>query len=76
MNAYSRQKEREADRYSLQSIAQVESFITSMNKLADSNLAERTPSRFVEIWFHSHPPISKRIAAAEAWKSARLRATT
>ena len=67
MNAYSRQKEREADRYSLESIPQVEPFITSMNKLADSNLAERAPSRFVEIWFHSHPPIAKRIAAAEAW---------
>lgn len=68
MNAYSRQKEREADRYSLQSIPQVEPFITSMNKLADSNLAERSPSRIVEIWFHSHPPIAKRIAAAEAWQ--------
>jgi STE24 endopeptidase len=67
MNAYSRQKEREADRYSLESIPQVEPFITSMNKLADSNLAERSPSRLVEIWFHSHPPIAKRIAAAEAW---------
>jgi STE24 endopeptidase len=67
MNAYSRQKEREADRYSLESIPQVEPFITSMNKLADSNLAERSPSRLVEIWFHSHPPIGKRIAAAEAW---------
>jgi STE24 endopeptidase len=68
MNAYSRQKEREADRYSLESIPQVEPFITSMNKLADSNLAERSPSRIVEIWFHSHPPIAKRIAAAEAWQ--------
>jgi STE24 endopeptidase len=68
MNAYSRQKEREADRYSLESIPQVEPFITSMNKLADSNLAERAPSRLVEIWFHSHPPIAKRIAAAEAWQ--------
>ena len=67
MNAYSRQKEREADRYSLESIPLVEPFITSMNKLADSNLAERSPSRLVEIWFHSHPPIAKRIAAAEAW---------
>ncbi len=67
MNAYSRQKEREADRYSLEAIPQVEPFITSMNKLADSNLAERSPSRLVEIWFHSHPPIAKRIAAAEAW---------
>jgi STE24 endopeptidase len=68
MNAYSRQKEREADRYSLQSIREVEPFITSMEKLADSNLAERHPSRLVELWFHSHPPIAKRIAAAEAWK--------
>jgi STE24 endopeptidase len=67
MNAYSRQKEREADRYSLSSIAKVEPFITSMNKLADSNLAERSPSRFVEIWFHSHPPIAKRITVAENW---------
>ncbi len=67
MNAYSRQKEREADHYSLASIPRVEPFITSMNKLADSNLAERSPSRFVEIWFHSHPPIAKRIAAAEDW---------
>ena len=75
MNAYSRQKEREADRYSLESIPQVEPFITSMNKLADSNLAERSPSRLVEIWFHSHPPIAKRIAAAEAWAKARSATT-
>ncbi len=74
MNAYSRQKEREADRYSLKSIPAVEPFITSMNKLADSNLAERSPSRLVEIWFHSHPPIAKRIAVAEAW--ARTKSAT
>ena len=75
MNAYSRQKEREADRYSLESIPKIEPFITSMNKLADSNLAERSPSRFVEIWFHSHPPIAKRIAAAEAWAKTRSATT-
>ena len=67
MNAYSRMKEREADRYSLKSIPATEPFISSMNKLAEQNLAERSPSRFVEIWFHSHPPVAKRIAAAEAW---------
>jgi Zn-dependent protease with chaperone function len=38
-----------------------------MNKLADQNLAERKPSRFVETLFHSHPSISRRVAAAEAW---------
>jgi len=67
MNAYSRQKEREADRYCFQSIPKLAPFISSMNKLAEQNLAERTPSRLVEVWFHSHPPVAKRIAAAEAW---------
>jgi STE24 endopeptidase len=68
MNAYSRSKEREADRYALESIPDVAPFITSMNKLADQNMAEREPSRFVEWFFHSHPAISKRITAAEAWR--------
>ena len=67
LNAYSRFNERQADRYAFQSIASVKPFISSMNKLADQNLAERTPSRWVEWFFHSHPAISRRVAAAEAW---------
>src|SRR2546429_2018879 len=67
LNAYSRFNERQADRYAFQSITNIESFISSMNKLADQNLAERTPSRFVEWFFHSHPAIARRIAAAENW---------
>src|SRR5438874_1578548 len=35
LNAYSRYNEREADRYAFRSIATVEPFISSMNKLAD-----------------------------------------
>jgi STE24 endopeptidase len=68
MNAYSRFNERQADRYAFRSIRSVEPFITSMNKLAAQNLAERTPSKWVEWFFHSHPAISRRIAAAQAWK--------
>jgi STE24 endopeptidase len=71
LNAYSRMNEREADRYAWQSIPAVGPFISAMNKLAEQNLAERTPSRIVEILFHSHPPIAKRIAAAEAWTPPR-----
>jgi STE24 endopeptidase len=67
LNAYSRFNERQADRYCFESIAHVEPFISSMNKLAEQNLAERTPSRWVESIFHSHPAISKRIAAAQEW---------
>jgi STE24 endopeptidase len=74
LNAYSRYNERQADRYAFQSIASVGPFISSMNKLADQNLAERSPSRWVEWFFQSHPAISRRVAAAEAW--AKLQATT
>jgi Zn-dependent protease with chaperone function len=42
-----------------------------MNKLAKQNLAERTPAKWVEWLFHSHPAISKRVAAAEAWSRAQ-----
>src|SRR6202142_3722724 len=54
LNAYSRYNERQADRYAFESIASVEPFISSMNKLALQNLAERVPSKFVEWFFHSH----------------------
>jgi len=67
LNAYSRFNERQADRYAFESIASIDPFISSMNKLAEQNLAERTPSKWVEWFFHSHPAISRRLAAAETW---------
>ena len=67
LNAYSRFNERQADRYCFQSVDSVEPFISSMNKLAEQNLAEKTPARWVEWLLHSHPAITKRVAAAEAW---------
>ena len=70
LNAFSRYNERQADRYAFESIASVAPFVSSMNKLAEQNLAERTPSRWVEWWFHSHPAIARRVAAAEAWNRA------
>jgi STE24 endopeptidase len=71
MNAYSRFNERQADRYAFRSIASVEPFISAMNKLAEQNLAERTPAKWVEWFFHSHPAIVRRVAAAEAWAKAQ-----
>src|SRR5216684_7251316 len=53
LNAYSRFNERQADRYAFESIASVEPFVSSMNKLAEQNLAERPPSHWVEWCFHS-----------------------
>jgi STE24 endopeptidase len=68
LNAYSRFNERQADRYCFRSVVSVAPFISSMNKLAEQNLAERNPSRFVEWFFHSHPAISRRVAAAESFR--------
>ena len=71
LNAYSRFHERQADRYCFGAIPSVAPFVSSMNKLAEQNLAEREPSRVVEILFHSHPAVGKRIAAAQAWARAK-----
>jgi STE24 endopeptidase len=69
LNAYSRFNERQADQYAWKAIASIGPFLSAMNKLAAQNMAERVPSRWVEILFHSHPSISKRIKAAERWAS-------
>ena len=66
-NAYARFNERQADRYCFTALPSVAPFISALNKLGEQNLAERQPSRFVEWFFHSHPSIAKRVAAAEAW---------
>ena len=67
LNSYSRFNERQADRYCFESVTTVAPFISSMNKLAEQNLAERAPGKWVEWFFHSHPAIAKRVAAAEDW---------
>ena len=69
LNAISRSHERQADRYAWENTPAIEPFITSMQKLADQNLAEREPNQVIEMLFHSHPSIGKRVAAAEAWAS-------
>jgi len=67
LNAFSRHNERQADMYCWKSVPRVEPFVTAMRKLTEQNLSEQNPSRLVEILFHSHPAVSKRITAAEAF---------
>jgi len=71
LNAYSRYNERQADRYCFQSVPDVAPFISSMEKLAQQNLAERRPSPAVEWLFHSHPATWRRILAAEMFRRRR-----
>jgi STE24 endopeptidase len=57
--------ERQADTYALKAIPSRAPFISSMEKLAELNLAERQPHPWIEFIFHSHPSIQKRIAFAQ-----------
>ncbi len=65
-NAYSRWREREADRFSLKACGR-EGFIPAMEKLARLNLADPKPHPVIEWWFYTHPPIEKRIQMAKAF---------
>jgi STE24 endopeptidase len=71
MNAYSRFNERQADLYAWKSLGTVQPFCSAMEKLAAQNLSEREPSRIVEILFHSHPAIGRRVKSAQAWAASR-----
>ena len=64
-NAFSRWRESLADEYSLQATRNAPAFIGAMEKLANQNLAEVEPGRWVEYLLYSHPPIGKRIKHGE-----------
>ena len=67
-NALSRAHERRADRYALTMTRNAPAFINAMRRLAAQNLAEEEPSRLVQVMFHTHPPITARIAAAREYQ--------
>ena len=64
-NGFSRALERRADEFSLKTTGMKGAFVSSMRKLAQQNLADEVPNRLIEIFFYSHPSISRRIAFAE-----------
>jgi STE24 endopeptidase len=66
-NAISRNHEYRADRYALDLTGNVPAFLSAMRKLGAQNLAEERPSRLVEVLFHTHPPIARRLDAAAVW---------
>ncbi|MBL7074536.1 M48 family metallopeptidase [candidate division KSB1 bacterium] len=60
-NGLSRRWERAADRYAVKLTEQKDSFLSSLEKLADLNLADRDPHPVVEFLFYGHPSIKKRM---------------
>lgn len=65
-NAYSRWREREADRFALKASG-AGGFIPAMEKLSHLNLADPKPHPLIEWWFYTHPPIEKRIQMAKTF---------
>lgn len=64
-NMLSRANERQADRYAIRNSSNPPAFISALNKLAESNLADPSPHPIIEFLFHSHPSIGKRVKFAE-----------
>lgn len=67
MNAVSRSHERRADRYALRLTRNPGAFLSAMRRLGQQNLAEENPSRLVQAFFYTHPPIKDRLRAAQDW---------
>ena len=69
-NAWSRHNERRADRFALTLTGRPAAFISAIRRLGAQNLAEERPSTTVLWFFHTHPTIDERIAAAKAFEAA------
>jgi len=67
-NMISRRYEVQADAYAIDATGDRESFISSMEKLAEINLADRDPHPMNEFFFYSHPSIKKRVEFAKSYK--------
>lgn len=63
--AISRHFERQCDRYALMRTGMNGAFITAFRKLARLNKDDPAPNPVAVMLFHSHPPISERLAMAE-----------
>lgn len=67
-NAVSRWRENMADDYALESTGKTEAFASAFTRLANQNLGEVDPEKWVVFMFYSHPPLGERIAKANNWK--------
>ncbi len=63
-NAISRWRENLADDYALRSTGKAEAFASAFTRLANQNLGEVDPEKWVVFLFYSHPPLGERIEKA------------
>jgi STE24 endopeptidase len=69
-NTWSRWRETLADRYSLRATGKAAAFASAMTRLANQNLGEVSPPRWVEVALMSHPALGRRIAMARRFAAA------
>lgn len=65
LNAYSRWRERLADRYAVEITGKPRAFADMLTRVANQNLAEADPPRWVVWLLYSHPPVRERLRAAQ-----------
>jgi len=69
-NAFSRWREEMADDYALESTGKSQAFASAFTRLANQNLSDVDPQKWVVFMFYNHPPLNARIAKAEKWGQA------
>lgn len=74
VNAVSRAHERRADRFAIELTGNAAAFGTAMRRLGAGNLAEETPGALARAFFHTHPLVGERLAAARSWEAERAAA--
>lgn len=67
MNGLNRMSEREADRYSLETVNLPDALATALVKTAEYR--DPRPHLLQEILFYTHPAVEKRVLAAMQWKA-------
>ncbi len=67
-NAISRWRESLADDYALQATGKTQAFAAAFTRLANQNLGEVNPAKWVVFLFYSHPPLGQRIEKATHWQ--------
>ncbi|MCL2154868.1 MAG: M48 family metallopeptidase [Leptospirales bacterium] len=67
-NSISRKYEFQADEFAIRITSDIDSFISTMEKLAEINLADKEPHPVVEFFLYSHPSIKRRIEFAKTFR--------
>jgi STE24 endopeptidase len=67
LNVVSRAHERRADAFALGLTKNPSAFMSAIRRLGQQNLAEDNPSRLVQAFFYTHPPIRERLQFARTW---------